>query len=62
MNNSHFAAIFNILCVPKIGSQKVRSLVSKFTDANGIFSISEKELCSVDGIDQKSAKNDCSFR
>ena len=56
MNNNQITAIFNLLSVPKIGSQKVRNLVSKFTKANEIFSLSEQELCSVDGIDQKSAK------
>ncbi len=56
MKNDQIATIFNLLNVPKVGSQNVRNLVSKFNTPESIFSLTEQELCSVEGIDQKSAK------
>ena len=56
MKIDQIAAIFNLLNVPKIGPQKVRNLVSKFNAPESIFSLTERELCCVEGIDQKSAK------
>ncbi len=57
MNIDQISAIINLLNVPKIGPQKVRNLDSKFNDPDSIFSLSEKELCSAEGIDLKSAVN-----
>ena len=51
MKIKQIEAIFNLLNVPKVGPQKVRNLVSKFTVPESIFSFSEMELCSVEGID-----------
>lgn len=48
--------IVNLLNVPKIGPQKVLAIIAKFNNTADIFNLSEKELCSVDGVDQKSAK------
>jgi len=62
MKIDQIAAIFNLLNVPKVGPQKVRNLVSKFKVPESIFSLSELELCSVKGIDQKSAKAIRSFK
>ena len=56
MKIDQIAAIINLLKVPKVGPQKVRNLVSKFNSPEIIFLLSERELCSIDGIDQKSAK------
>lgn len=56
MKIEQIAAIFNLLNVPKIGVQKVRNLVSKINSPEKIFSLSEQELCSIEGIDQKSAR------
>ncbi len=56
MKIDQIAGIFNLLNVPKVGPQKVRNLVSKFNASESIFSLTEQELCSVEGIDQKSAK------
>lgn len=62
MKINQIAAIFNLLNVPKVGPQKVRNLVSKFSIPENIFSLTEQELCSVEGIDQKSAKSIRSFK
>ncbi|MBU0528359.1 DNA-processing protein DprA [bacterium] len=62
MKIDQIVAIFNLLNVPKVGPQKVRNLVSKFNTPESIFSLSEQELCSVEGIDQKSAKAIRSFK
>ena len=62
MKIDQIAAILNLLNVPKVGPQKVRNLVSKFNIPESIFSLTEYELCSVDGIDQKSAKAIRSFK
>ena len=51
MNIDQIVAIFNLLNVPKVGPQKVRNLVSKFNTPKSIFSLTEQELCSVEGID-----------
>ena len=61
MKIDQIIAIFNLLNVPKVGPQKVRNLVSKFNAPESIFSLTEQELCSVEGIDQKSAKSIRSF-
>lgn len=62
MKIDQIVAIFNLLNVPKVGPQKVRNLVSKFNTPVSIFSLTEQELCSVEGIDQKSAKAIRSFK
>ncbi len=62
MKFDQIVAILNLLNVPNIGPQKVRNLVSKFNASENIFDLSEKELCSVEGIDQKSAKAIRSFK
>ncbi len=62
MKIDQIAAIFNLLNVPKVGPQKVRNLVSKFNIPENIFSLTEHELCRVEGIDQKSAKAIRSFK
>lgn len=62
MKIDQIAAIFNLLNVPKVGPQKVRNLVSKFNTPENIFSLTEHELCSVEGVDQKSAKAIRSFK
>lgn len=56
MKTEHLISIINLLNVPKIGPQKVLSIISKFGSINW-FELSEKELCSIDGLDQKSAKS-----
>ena len=61
MKADQISAIINLLNVPNIGLQKVRNLVSKFSAAESIFELSEQEICSVEGIDQKSAKTIRSF-
>ncbi|MEE9573516.1 MAG: DNA-processing protein DprA [Candidatus Neomarinimicrobiota bacterium] len=61
MKIDQLAAILNLLNVPKIDPQKVRNLVSKFNIPESIFSLTEQELCGVEGIDQKSAKAIRSF-
>jgi DNA processing protein len=62
MKIDQIAAIFNLLNVPKVGPQKVRNLVSKFNTPESIFLLTEQALCSVEGIDQKSAKAIRSFK
>ena len=62
MKIDQIVAIFNLLNVPKVGPQKVRNLVSKFNIPENIFSLTEQELCSVEGIDKKSAKAILSFK
>ena len=62
MKIEQIAAIFNLLNVPKVGPQKVRNLVSKFKAPESIFSLSELEICTVEGIDQKSVKAIRSFK
>ncbi len=61
MKIDQLAAILNLLNVPKVGPQKVRNLVSKFNIPKSIFSLTEQELCGVEGIDFKSAKSIRSF-
>lgn len=61
MKTDHLIKIINLLNVPKIGPQKVLSIISKFDDSTNWFELSEKQLCSVDGIDQKSAKSIISY-
>jgi DNA processing protein len=56
MKIDQIASIFNLLNVPKVGPQKVRNLVSKYNTPANIFSLTEQELCGVEGIDLKSAK------
>ena len=56
MDHNQLIQTVNLLNVPKIGPQKVLSLLSKFSNFDNLFSMSEKELCSAEGIDQKSAK------
>lgn len=56
MKTEQIIALINLLKVPLIGPQKVRNIVNTFNDVPSIFSLSEKELCSVDLIDQKSAQ------
>jgi len=56
MKYKQIVALLNLLNVSKIGSQKVRSLVSKFKDVEQVFSLSTSELCGVAGIDLKSAQ------
>ena len=62
MKIEQIAAIFNLLNVPKIGVQKVRNLVSKINSPEKIFTLSERELCRIEGIDQKSARAIRSFK
>ena len=57
MKNDHLINIVNLLNVPKIGPQKVLSLIAKFDDSIDYFELTEDQLCTVDGIDQKSAKS-----
>lgn len=56
MENEQLIDIINLLNVPKIGPQKVLALFSKIQTEDNIFSLSEREICSVEGIDQKSVK------
>ena len=56
MKIDQIAAIFNLLNVQNVGHQKVRNLVSKYNTTENIFSLTEQELCGVEGIDLKSAK------
>ena len=56
MKNDNIETVVNLLNIPKVGPHKVRNLVSKFKSPKSIFSLTEKELCSVEGIDRKSAK------
>jgi len=48
--------LINLLNVPKIGQQRIRLLVSKVGTEVNPFEVSVKELCSVNGIDKKSAE------
>lgn len=61
MKTDHLINIINLLNVPKIGPQKVLSIISKFDELINWFELSEKQLCSIDGIDQKSAKSILSY-
>jgi len=56
MKSNLIIALLNLLNVRKIGPQKIRNLTTKYNDIEQIFSLSITELCSVDGIDQKSAQ------
>lgn len=56
MNIKKLINIINLLNVPKIGPQKVLALISKYKNVENYFNISERELCSIDGLEQKSVK------
>jgi len=62
MKTDHLINIINLLNVQKIGPQKVLSIIAKYDESINWFELSEKQLCSVDGIDQKSAKSILSYR
>lgn len=62
MKINQIAAILSLLNVPKVGPQKVRNLVSKYKTPENIFKLTEQELCSVEGIDQRSARAIRSFK
>jgi len=58
--------LINLLNVPKIGRYRVRLLVSNMGMDINPFELSIKELCTVNGIDKKSAQQiknykDCDF-
>ena len=48
--------LINLLNVPKIGQQRIRLLVSYLGLDINPFELSIKELCTVNGIDKKSAE------
>jgi len=56
MKIDNLVSIINLLNVAKIGPQKILAFGIKYNNLDEVFRLSEKGLCSVDGIDQKSAK------
>ena len=62
MKNDQNATIFNLLNVPKVGSQNVQNLVSKFNTPESIFSLSELEFCGVEVIVPKICKSNKVFQ
>ncbi len=56
MSRKNIITILNLLNVPKIGPKRVRALLLKHDILDSIFSLSEKDLCAIDGIDQRLAK------
>ena len=52
----NFVNLINLLNVPKIGQQRIRLLVSYLGLDINPFELSIKELCTVNGIDKKSAE------
>ena len=48
--------LINLLNVPKIGQQRIRLLVSHLGMDINPFELAIKELCTVNGIDKKSAE------
>jgi len=49
--------LVNLSAVPGVGPTRIRALVAHFKSVENIFKSSSKVLCSVDGIDYKTAKN-----
>lgn len=56
MKTSTLSYLINLLNVSKIGPKRVRTLILDNPDIESIFSLSEKELCKSEGIDQRLAQ------
>ncbi|MDP6533534.1 MAG: DNA-processing protein DprA [Candidatus Marinimicrobia bacterium] len=56
MKTEFLSAVINLLNVKGLGPHRVRSLVTTFPNAESIFDLSVKTLCSAEGIDIKSAR------
>ena len=56
---SHFdpSSLLELCTVPRIGSARIRNLITRFGSPGGVLSASPRELAQVDGIDKKVALN-----
>jgi len=57
MKRAEVAGLLELLKIPGLGSQKARLLVTKFPKPQEIFHLSTTEICSVPGIDIKTARS-----
>ncbi len=51
------AQLINLSSIPGVGATRIRSLVAHFKSTELIFSATIKQLCEVDGIELKTARN-----
>ena len=56
MENSDIDSLIYLLYIQRVGPQKVRRLVSAYRKLSEIFSLSTREICSVEGVDLKTAQ------
>ena len=56
MKTEQLAALMSLLHVPLVGAYKARNLVTTIHEIKDIFTLSETDLCRVDGIDVKTAE------
>ncbi|MDZ7318737.1 MAG: DNA-processing protein DprA [candidate division KSB1 bacterium] len=54
--------LITLSMIPGIGPTRIRALVAHFKATDAIFNASIKELCAVDGIDTKTARNIRDFK